>query len=129
MTNKKERPAPAGIDTPPSVLSARELETAIGIARGETCREIAARLGISVKTIDTHRGHVLAKLGLRLSTDVVLWAVRWGIVLPSHVRDVLVRSRDLVAECSGGAGDDLASLQTALEDLISVTTPAAEQRA
>lgn len=99
MTRTREdRPAPAGVDTNPKVLSPRELETAIGIARGKSNREIAAALGISTKTIDTHRGHLLRKLGVRLNADVAAWAINWGLVVPPRVRDLLGAARRVICE-------------------------------
>ncbi len=71
---------------PVSVLSPRELETLRFLAAGLTNREIAARLGISVKTIDTHRGHVLKKLNLRNNADLTRFAIEYGLVdLDTHI--------------------------------------------
>jgi two-component system invasion response regulator UvrY len=64
---------------PVSVLSPRELETLRFLAAGLTNREIATRLGISVKTIDTHRGHVLKKLNLRNNADLTRFAIEHGL--------------------------------------------------
>lgn len=77
-----ERIAPTdlGAPDPVSVLSPRELETLRFLAVGLTNREIATRLGISVKTIDTHRGHVLKKLGLRNNSDLTRFALEHGLV-------------------------------------------------
>lgn len=70
------------------VLSARELEVALRLALGFTCREIAVNLGVGVKTIDTHRMHVLKKMGLSNAVKLALEAVRWGhIVLRSPHTD------------------------------------------
>jgi DNA-binding NarL/FixJ family response regulator len=76
-----ERVAPpeqSGHD-PVAVLSPRELETLRFLACGLTNREIATRLGISVKTIDTHRGHVLKKLNLRNNADLTRFALEYGL--------------------------------------------------
>jgi DNA-binding NarL/FixJ family response regulator len=64
---------------PVAVLSPRELETLRFLACGMTNREIATRLGISVKTIDTHRGHVLKKLNLRNNADLTRFAIEYGL--------------------------------------------------
>jgi DNA-binding NarL/FixJ family response regulator len=64
---------------PVAVLSPRELETLRFLACGLTNREIASRLGISVKTIDTHRGHVLKKLNLRNNADLTRFAIEHGL--------------------------------------------------
>jgi two-component system, NarL family, invasion response regulator UvrY len=70
----------AGDGHPASALSKRELEVMEMIARGMTNREIAEHLGISIKTIDTHRGHMLKKLQLRNNADVTRFALRHGYV-------------------------------------------------
>jgi DNA-binding NarL/FixJ family response regulator len=76
-----ERVAPpdTGGHDPVGVLSPRELETLRFLACGLTNREIATRLGISVKTIDTHRGHVLKKLNLRNNADLTRFAIEHGL--------------------------------------------------
>jgi DNA-binding NarL/FixJ family response regulator len=76
-----ERVAPpdTGAHDPVAVLSPRELETLRFLACGLTNREIATRLGISVKTIDTHRGHVLKKLNLRNNADLTRFAIEHGL--------------------------------------------------
>jgi DNA-binding CsgD family transcriptional regulator len=61
-------------------LTRRERQVAAALATGATCAEIAAVLAISAKTIDTHRGHVLKKLGLRNVAELTLYAVRHGPV-------------------------------------------------
>lgn len=65
---------------PAVVLSPREKQVLDRLAMGLTNREIAKELGISVKTIDTHRGHVLKKLGLRNNADITRVAVKYGYV-------------------------------------------------
>ena len=69
-------------------LSAREREVVQLIAEGKTTKEIAALLGISPKTADTHRSNVLIKLDLHCVADLVLYAVRNEIIhlqLPSEL--------------------------------------------
>ncbi len=63
-------------------LSKRELEVLRYLASGKTNREIARHLGISVKTIDTHRGHLLKKLQLRNNADLTRFAIRHGMCPP-----------------------------------------------
>jgi DNA-binding NarL/FixJ family response regulator len=48
-----------------SLLSSRQREVARDVARGLTNKEIAARLGVSVRTVDMHVAHVLARLDCR----------------------------------------------------------------
>ena len=72
--------------TPPTslwdLLTAREKEVAMMLARGDINREIAAALGISVKTVDTHRAHLLEKLECRNNVALVRLMVREGRVKP-----------------------------------------------
>jgi DNA-binding CsgD family transcriptional regulator len=42
-----------------------------------TPREIAAEMGISLKTVDVHRAHLKSKLALAHMSDLVRYAVRW----------------------------------------------------
>lgn len=60
-----------------SGLSDRELEIASLIGNGVPTREIAARLHISIKTVETHRAHIKSKLNLRNATQLVQFCVRW----------------------------------------------------
>lgn len=61
-------------------LSPREVDVALLLARGESCREIAPALGISIKTADTHRHNVLKKLKCRNAVMVARLALREGRV-------------------------------------------------
>jgi DNA-binding NarL/FixJ family response regulator len=63
-------------------LTPREREILQLLAEGNSNKEIAAKLGISVKTAETHRSRVMAKLNLNSITDLVRYAVRNGIVEP-----------------------------------------------
>lgn len=72
--------AAAGTNHPSKVLSQRELQVMEMLALGATNREIADELSISVKTVDTHRGHVLKKLRLRNNADLTRFAVRHGMI-------------------------------------------------
>jgi two-component system invasion response regulator UvrY len=65
---------------PGSPLTAREMQVMEMLARGMTNREIAHHLEISIKTVDTHRGHVLKKLGLRNNSELTRFAVKHGYV-------------------------------------------------
>lgn len=59
------------------LLSDRELEVFELIGRGLRPREIADRLSVSVKTVDTHREHIKAKLGLESGLELVRRATVW----------------------------------------------------
>lgn len=61
-------------------LTRRENEVALFLSVGMTNREIADEIGISIKTIDTHRGHVLAKLRLKNNVELARHAIRVGAV-------------------------------------------------
>ena len=58
-------------------LTDRELEVYQLIGEGVVSREIAAKLGVSVRTIDAHRTHIKDKLGLRDSAELSYHAIRW----------------------------------------------------
>jgi NarL family two-component system response regulator LiaR len=60
-------------------LTRREHEVLELIARGQSNKRIAFALGISEKTVKTHVGHLLAKLGVSDRTQAALLAVREGI--------------------------------------------------
>lgn len=62
----------------PGVLSDREREVLIQIARGFSNKEIAATLGVSVKTVETYKGRMVEKLGLKTRVDIVRYAARQG---------------------------------------------------
>jgi two-component system, NarL family, response regulator NreC len=62
-----------------SVLSAREQEVLKFIAEGKSTKEIAAHLGVSVKTIETHRLNIMEKLGIKNMAELVKYAIRQGI--------------------------------------------------
>jgi two-component system, NarL family, response regulator LiaR len=64
----------------PERLTRREHEVLRLIARGESNKRIARELGISEKTVKTHVGHVLGKLGVTDRTQAALRAVREGLV-------------------------------------------------
>ena len=59
-------------------LTAREQEVLDLIARGYANKRIALELGIAEKTVKTHVGHVLAKLGVADRTQAALYATRAG---------------------------------------------------
>lgn len=61
-------------------LSAREREVLHLVAEGSTNTEIAARLFISARTVESHRASVMHKLGLRTQSELVRYALRRGIV-------------------------------------------------
>ena len=63
------------------LLTAREREVLQLIAEGNSNKEIAARLFLSVYTVETHRKNILEKLQLHGPADLILFAVRRGMVV------------------------------------------------
>jgi two-component system, NarL family, response regulator NreC len=61
-------------------LTERELEVLRLIAEGNTNRHIATLLSVSVNTIETHRKHIMEKLDLHNTADIVRFAVRKKVV-------------------------------------------------
>ncbi|MBI4025685.1 MAG: response regulator transcription factor [Verrucomicrobia bacterium] len=61
-------------------LTDREQEVLALIALGNTNREIAGRLHISEKTVETHRAHILEKLNLKTRADLVRYAIEHGLM-------------------------------------------------
>jgi two-component system response regulator NreC len=62
------------------LLTAREREVLQMAAEGNSNKEIAALLSISVLTVETHRKKIIEKLGLHGTADLILYAVRKGMV-------------------------------------------------
>lgn len=63
---------------PDKVLSNRELEVFIEIGRGRKSRSIAEQLGLSLKTVETHRTHIKRKLGIRSAVELRKLAAQWA---------------------------------------------------
>jgi two-component system response regulator NreC len=72
---RKHRPD-AGVE----LLSEREREVVSLVALGHTNAEMADKLHISEKTVETHRAHALEKLGLRTRADLVRFAIEHGLM-------------------------------------------------
>ena len=64
------------------LLTPRELEVLKLIAEGHTSKEIATLLVLSVKTVESHRAHILGKLGMRDRVDLTRYAIRRGLIQP-----------------------------------------------
>jgi two-component system, NarL family, response regulator NreC len=61
-------------------LSAREREIFQLIAEAKTNKEIAVLLSVSPSTVETHRAHIMEKLDLHSAAEIVLYAVRRGVI-------------------------------------------------
>jgi DNA-binding NarL/FixJ family response regulator len=69
-----------GADDSYELLTDREREILQLVAEGKTNKEIANALNLSPYTVDTHRTHILQKLNLHSVPEVILYAVRKGII-------------------------------------------------
>ena len=67
---------------PAGQLSPREREVLQLVAQGKTTKEVAAILGVSVKTAETHRTHIMSKLEIHETASLVRYAIRTGLVQP-----------------------------------------------
>jgi DNA-binding NarL/FixJ family response regulator len=65
-----------------SVLTAREREIVQLLAESKSNKEISTLLGISVKTVQTHRATIMRKLGINSIVDLVHYAIRNNLVAP-----------------------------------------------
>ena len=65
------------LGSPVDKLSDRELEVLQHFGRGNSTREIAERLHLSIKTIETHRAHIKEKLGFKTGDEMLKFAVEW----------------------------------------------------
>jgi len=72
------QPFRAGSEAAGDRLSEREEEVLRCIAWGESNKQIAAKLGISTKTVETYKARITDKLGLRSRTDMVRYALQQG---------------------------------------------------
>ena len=69
-----------GSPPPEERLTPREREVLQLVAEGKTTKEIAALLNISVKTADAHRTRLMQKLDIHNTAELVLYAVRRGVI-------------------------------------------------
>jgi two-component system, NarL family, response regulator NreC len=74
------RPAAGSASRTVETLTAREREIFLLLAEGKTPTEIASSLFVSPKTVHTHRQHIMEKLGLRTTTELIRFALRQGLI-------------------------------------------------
>ena len=65
---------------PLATLSSRQLQVLLMIVEGLSTREIAEKIGLSIKTVESHRSAMMRRLGVRDLTSLVLYSVRMGLV-------------------------------------------------
>jgi DNA-binding CsgD family transcriptional regulator len=61
-------------------LTEREIQVLNLIASGKSTKETADELFISTKTVDTHKAHILDKLGLKNTAELVKYAIKNGLI-------------------------------------------------
>lgn len=76
--------APARADAAAQVLTARQREILQLIAEGKTTKQIAALLGVSIKTVETHRADLMERLGIHDLAGLVRYALREGLARPER---------------------------------------------
>ena len=69
-----------GVDDSYELLSTREREILQLVAEGKSNKDVANLLGVSVSTVETHRGNILQKLNLHSVPELILYAVRKGVI-------------------------------------------------
>jgi DNA-binding NarL/FixJ family response regulator len=69
-------------DLPLDPLTSREFEIVQRLAEGQTTKAIAYRLGLRVKTVESHRLHLMRKLDMHETATRVRYAIRQGLILP-----------------------------------------------
>jgi len=65
---------------PRDLLTSREREVLQLVAEGKTTKEIASLLGVSVKTAESHRAHMMQKLDIHETASLVRYAIRRGLI-------------------------------------------------
>jgi len=69
-----------GVEDSYELLTTREREIVQLLAEGKSNKEIAQLLNLSVYTVETHRGNILQKLNLHSMAELILYAVRKGVI-------------------------------------------------
>lgn len=68
--------------TPTPLLTSREREVLVWLGRGLSSKDVARELGISVRTVESHRAHLMHKLGVKSMAVLIQVAMREGILDP-----------------------------------------------
>jgi two-component system response regulator NreC len=69
-----------GADDPYDLLTVRERELLQLVAELKSTKEVAALLGVSPHTVDTHRNNLMQKLNVHSIPELILYAVRKGLI-------------------------------------------------
>lgn len=69
-----------GLEDSYDLLTDREKEVLQLLAEGKSNKEVAAALNLSIGTVETHRTHIMQKLDLHSTADIILYAVRKKII-------------------------------------------------
>ena len=72
----------SGAQAPADPLAPRERQVLQLVAEGKTSKEIAVLLGLTVKTAESYRAHLMEKLGIHETAGLVRYAIRHGIITP-----------------------------------------------
>ena len=73
-----------GDGTTPDVLTSRQREILQLVAEGKSTKEVAQMLDVSAKTVETHRGQIMERLGIHDLAGLVRYAIRTGLVSPDR---------------------------------------------
>ena len=75
-----ERIAKEPVESPESLLSNREMQVLVRLARGSSSRETADELNLSLSTVETYRSRILEKLNLRNNSDITRFAIQRRLI-------------------------------------------------
>jgi two-component system response regulator NreC len=70
-----------GVEDSYELLTPREREILQMLGEGNSNKDVATKLNLSLHTVETHRGNILEKLNLHSTAEIILYAVRKGIVM------------------------------------------------
>ena len=79
-----QQPPPVKAKESVEELTPRETEVLRLVAQGYTSQQVAEQLSISVNTVETHRAHIMEKLGLRGRAQLVRYAIARGLLTPDQ---------------------------------------------
>jgi DNA-binding NarL/FixJ family response regulator len=81
LTNASFRNLDGSIEISPlEALSSREREILQLVAEGKTSQEIAERLSLSSKTVDTYRSRLMHKIGVEDMAGLIKFAIQYGVI-------------------------------------------------